>query len=345
MAGARRSQSRDREISAGVRRLQPEDRPRLGPFSQEYPFKPYRYYDSITEECVAKHFHESLCAALGRGSGFGCEIDGRFEGVLIFSELPWDSDIFGLPMAKVDLYVSGEDHRESLSVAAALLEAAEELCVEGAIRHLSCKVDTLDLPAIHALERCSFRLMDTVTTFSIDPNQIANVPPSRADVEMREMRAEDLPQLSDLSRTAFTNRRDISTRFTSDPRLVERAGDLYAQWLENSYRGERADAVIVADVTGRPIGFITCKLPDEPSKRGLGARIGSIPLNAVDREYRGMGVYRQLVSEALGWFRQRGVDYVEIRTQVQTLGVHRTWQQLNGRLVNSDHAFHRWRDQ
>ena len=130
----------------------------------------------------------------------------------------------------------------------------------------------------------------------------------------------------------------------SAPWLGEKAGALSAKWLLTSAGGDKADIVIVAEAEGHPIGFVTCKMSSEQADRGVGARIGTIPLNAVDPGYRKLGVYRRLVVKAIDWCRQQGAEYVEIKTQIHTPGVHRTWQQMNGQLVSSYHVFHQWRD-
>ena len=328
-----------------LRLLRPGDAASLELFAKRYPFKPYHYYDDFDHRRLAEYFHRELCVRLDQGLAHGWVIRNSIKGVLILDYLPWDSHLFGIPMAKVDLYVDGADYREASLIASGLLAAIDEPCVEKKIKHVACKVNTQDIPTVNALESHSFRLMDTITVFSIQPGRMSTrVAEVRTGLRLRAMRDEDLSRLSALSRAVFTNRNDIKTRFNGDPLLMDKAGDLYAEWLRNSYRGDQADVVFVAELERHPIGFITCKLSSKETDRGLGARIGSIPLNAVDPEYRKLGVYKQLVIKAIDWFRLQGAEYVEIKTQMHTLGVHRTWQQLNGRLVNSYHVFHQWRD-
>lgn len=328
-----------------LRLLQPGDTASLEPFAERYPFKPYHYYDDLNQRRLAEYFHRELCERLDQGLAYSWVIQDQIKGILIFHYLSWDSRFFGLPMAKVDLYVNATDYREASSIASGLLAGIDEPCVDNKIKHLACKVNTQDIPTVHALESHSFRLVDTIMVFSLQPDQIfTGVAEVKTDLCLREMQDEDLPRLAALSRAVFANRRDIMTRFNGDPLLMDKAGDLYAEWLRNSDQGDEADVVFVAEVEGHPVGFITCKLSDERADQALGARIGSIPLNAVDPEYRRLGVYRQLVVRANDWFRQHGAEHVEIRTQIHTLGVQRAWQQLNGKLVNSYHVLHQWRD-
>ena len=328
-----------------LRTLQSGDAANLRPFADKYPFKPYHYYPGLDQRRLSEYFHQELCGRLGQGGAYGWVAQDQIEGVLIFDYLPWDSHIFHLAMAKVDLYVSNTDYRTASSIASELLAGIDAPCAEMDVRHLTCKVNTRDMAAAHALEGRSFRLMDTITIFSLKPDEkSARVAEARTKLRLREMRDEDLRPLTALSRAAFTRREDIGTRFNSDPWLVDKAGDLYAEWLRNSYGGNQADIVIVAEAEGHPIGFVTCKMSSEQADRGIGARIGTIPLNAVDPGYRKLGVYRRLVVKAIDWCRQQGAEYVEIKTQIHTPGVHRTWQQMNGKLVSSYHVFHQWRD-
>jgi GNAT superfamily N-acetyltransferase len=328
-----------------LRLLQPRDAPALELFAEAYPFRPYYYYDGLDQRRLTEYFYQELCTRLGRRSSYIWVIQDQIRGILFFDCLDWDSRIFDIPMSKVDLYVNGTDYSEALLIGTQLLAVIDELCVDMGVRHVASKVNTLDIPTVHALERYDFHLMDTIALFSLQPNELST-PNSEGtpDLRLRQMRDEDLLSLSTLSRSAFTNRRDITTRFNGDPLLMDKAGDLYAEWIRNSYRGDQADIVFVAEIHGRPIGFITCEMENEQAHHILGKRIGSVPLNAVDPEYRNQGVYTQLVMKAVDWFREQGADVVEIKTQIHTRGVHRTWQKLNGKMLNSYHVLHQWRD-
>ena len=324
--------------------LQPHDRARVEQLCKAYGFKPFSYYGEIAPRRLAKYFYQVLSAKCRQGIIYGCIMDNWLEGVLLFEELPWDSVLFGVPMAKIELYLSPRIDSARYAVALRLLAEARRCCARNKIQHLTCKVNTRELSIVHAVERHAFQLMDTITTLCIRLDEFC--PPARtgkADVRIREICEADLPYLAELSRTIFTNRDDIVTRFNSDPILQEKAGDLYTEWLMNSYKKEQADIVFVAEAAHRPIGFIACKAPSEQVRRGLGASIGSIPLNAVGPTFRGRGVYTRLLIEALKWFQLQGADYVEIKTQIHTLGVHHVWHRLNGRLAGSSYVFHQWR--
>jgi GNAT superfamily N-acetyltransferase len=74
---------------------------------------------------------------------------------------------------------------------------------------------------------------------------------------------------------------------------------------------ERDNAgVLVADLCGRPVGFISTWQDRE-------AGIGYIPNLAVASEHRGKGIGRKLIEAAIEWFRKSGLAAARIETLVQ----------------------------
>ncbi len=336
--------SRLRSQPGTIRRLTPTDRDKLRCFAARYRFKPYYYYDGASPKRLTRYFHHQLYTKLSQENVYGYIVANQLQGVLVFEHLPWDSQLFGMPMARVALYLHEYDGSQARRIAVQLLAKADQVCVKRKIQHVMCRVNTRELSTAQALEQCGFRIADTITVLFV---RLQGTPPytdiTKGDIHIRRMRSDDLPSLMALSRTAFTNKKDILTRFTGDPVLAPRASALYAAWFKNSSQGEQGDIVWVAEVDHRPSGFIACRRASHDVTRHLGVRIGSIPLNAVAPKYRQQGIYTQLVIRALKWFQRQGAEYVEIRTQIHTVGIHRAWCNLRGHLGSSDYIFHQWR--
>jgi ribosomal protein S18 acetylase RimI-like enzyme len=70
--------------------------------------------------------------------------------------------------------------------------------------------------------------------------------------------------------------------------------------------------IFVAETEGRLVGYITTQIDRESGK-------GRIPNLAVDAEFRGQGLARQLIERALHYFRAEGLEYALIETMAQNV--------------------------
>lgn len=335
---------KSRQPEGAVRLLRLKDMAAVERFAARYRFKPYSYYSQIDSQGLTEYFVQGLRRALAEDLVYGWVVNHRVQGIVIYEALLWDSRIFGVPMGRISLHLLDGADGAVRTAAGRLLATSMQSCMQKRLQHLVCRIDTREVPAAHALEQQAFHLVDTITVLALKPSELRVARWSdQAHVRIRQMHPDDLSPMSRLSRATFANRDDIVTRFTYDPLLSWRAGTLYAEWLRNSSRGEQADIVFVAEAKRRPVGFITCKLSGPEVDHLLGIRIGAIPLNAVNPLFRRRGVYTQLVLTAVEWFQQRGMDYVELKTQIHSLGVHRAWRRLQGYLAHSYYVFHYWR--
>jgi len=144
-----------------------------------------------------------------------------------------------------------------------------------------------------------------------------------------------------LAESAFIEEGGNLNRFYVEDHLSnERVGELYRKWFENCMSGEQADKIFIAEHDKKAVGFIACRI--RTASLNINKIIGSVPLNAIEKEYRKKGIYRGLVSRALNWFANNQCTNVEIKTQLTTLGPQYVWQDFGGRLVTSEYDFHKW---
>jgi len=147
---------------------------------------------------------------------------------------------------------------------------------------------------------------------------------------VRPYRSTDLETLRAIARASHE-----ITRFYADlhfPR--ERCSDFYDTWIVRSCEGW-ADGVLVAELDGRPAGYVTCH--GDPALRR-----GSIGLIAVSAAARGNGLGRDLVLGALSWCRDHGSTEVSVVTQGANVGAQRLFQLCGFRTVSTGLWFHRW---
>jgi dTDP-4-amino-4,6-dideoxy-D-galactose acyltransferase len=127
------------------------------------------------------------------------------------------------------------------------------------------------------------------------------LPTSVASLTIRKARDEDVPALRELAADAF-----VLSRFATDPFFSdESVSAFYRQWVTNLYDG-LAQAVLVCEVEGESVGFVSCAMTEDE---------GRIPLIATRASARGRGIGRGLVSEALRWFESAGASMAHVKTQ------------------------------
>jgi GNAT superfamily N-acetyltransferase len=172
-------------------------------------------------------------------------------------------------------------------------------------------------------EAAGFRLMDVRV-------ELARPADGDETQSLREARADDETQLRRLARE---NHR--ITRFYADPNFPdERCDDFYETWIVRSLEGW-ADVVLVADLEGRPAGYMTVHADRE-------AEQGSLGLSSVDREARGQGLGQALVRGAVAWCREHGLGEVTVVTQGRNVAALRTFESCGFRIRDVRLWFHKW---
>ncbi len=136
-----------------------------------------------------------------------------------------------------------------------------------------------------------------------------------------------------LAEIAAVSHRD--SRFYFDPRFDRgRCDDLYRTWVENSCAGY-ADEVLVAEVDGRPVGYLTCHANDDGS--------GQIGLVAVGESAQGRGLGQALVQGHLSWCQQKGKERAVVVTQGRNVPAMRLYEKSGYRTRSVRLWYHYWR--
>lgn len=254
--------------------------------------------------------------------------------------LPFDTELYGFPMARIGFQAAEGDYETARERLAQLLKLIFQACGEERVAHLAARALPSELAWIHALEESGFYMVSGIATYALKLAGYA-IPEARAAVKIRPFAAKDLEPLCEISRVSFGDPRDWLDKAHADPNLPkEKSDELYVRWFRNCCNGTRADQVLVAEADGRPVGYIALKL-EKGGLESCGVRVGSVELNAVDPAYRRQGIYAALVREGLRWFQPRA-DWVTIKTQVITLGVHKVWQRLGATLSLIEYYFHKY---
>lgn len=244
-----------------------------------------------------------------------------FENKQISSEVivdKFNTEIFGITMANLSVFTPLIDIQE-----------VEKISLQRGINHLSTKVSTSDKELTFIFQKNGYLLVDTLVVFKVNTHKIIfqNI---NQTVNIRVATISDLTKLISIGKKSFS-----FDRFHSDPTLSHAFSDnYYGKWIENSVNGY-ADYVLVAELDNKIVGFLTCKITNSH-----GIKYGQIVLNAVSDSFRGRGVYRALVQEALKWFKDK-TDYITIGTQINNYPVHKVVIDFGFHLFDSQYIFHK----
>lgn len=308
---------------------------RIRPLIVNYQFKPYQEYD-IEQNRLVNYAVDEISSVLSRKENLVsvAEERGKLVGLVSLERLDWDAKHFGVEMAKIGYLISEGGFSKAFDVKSSLLSYLLKICSERQISHLTARVHTEDISSVHALENKSFRVMDTTVTYSFDlrKNQI---PELEDQCYVREFRQDDLAKLANIALESFQRGRVATDRFHADPSLPsEKSDELYAKWIVNSCKG-LADTVLVAEIDGIPVGYITCKVYRSLSEK-LSERFGTMVISAVSSSARRKGIYTSLFNAGLRWLADR-VNIVEVGTQVSNYIVQKVWNRVGFEIKGSHH--------
>jgi ribosomal protein S18 acetylase RimI-like enzyme len=229
--------------------------------------------------------------------------------------LDWDSAFFGLKVARV------RDTRLNPGAAGRIIQE----CVEESIDCLYFLADSTDAATCREAEAGGFHLVDVRLTLRADRAACQKEPRGS---RVRLFNPGDLSTLMNIARTSHRD-----TRFYYDPGFTQaQCDELYATWIERSCDGF-ADAVLVAEASGRPAGYVSCRLS------GGESRIGLI---AVDAASRHCGLGAELVASAMHWSAEHGAECVRVTTQARNVGATRLYERAGFLSDSVQLWYHAW---
>jgi ribosomal protein S18 acetylase RimI-like enzyme len=250
-------------------------------------------------------------------------------GAELCEELPWDSAFFGRSIAR-----ALESHLDESSCRAML-----EWCVSRRIEclYFLCSLD--DSATQHLVNEHGFQSVGVRVTLVRPPGSDVAGDSAR----FRAATAEDIPRLRAI---ALTSHRD--TRFHADGHFdPARCDELYATWIEKSVHGY-ATHVIVAEREGAAIGYVTLHVDEEapalsePRRVEGASRTGRIGLFAVDEQWRGRGIGRDLLRQAAHLLREEGVRETSVVTPGRNTGALALYKNAGFRTTDVSLWYHRW---
>jgi dTDP-4-amino-4,6-dideoxy-D-galactose acyltransferase len=243
--------------------------------------------------------------------------------VALCEELPWDSNFFGLSIARA----------VPSRLDAPTLDAMLDWCRSHGTDCLYFLGAPDDTETIAHLEAGGFELVGVRVTLARPAES------GRGDVRgvVRQAAAGDIPALRDIASSAHRD-----TRFHADSRFdAARSDEMYATWIENSVRGY-ADQVLVAERNGAPIGYVTLHAEAPNAAAGSAGRTARIGLFAVHAQYRNQGIGRDLLRRAAETLASAGITRTSVVTAGRNVAALRLYKSEGFKTIDVALWYHRW---
>jgi hypothetical protein len=269
------------------------------------------------------------------------ESDDKIMGLLVYTNLPWESRLFRKRMGALKYLVVKDDVLAPERIIDNLLECALARAVSLKVDFLLCRTYTNDMVTNHALQKKGFFLMDTLLDFVYDFRNplFDTVPPPvlRQGFSVRPHRPEDSKELIKISRAAFSKH---FGRFHSDPRISNaEATRIYEEWIKSCCSGW-ANWIVIAEKAGRIVGYSVWKKPSQLEERHR-ISLGHYSIGAIHPDFHGHGLFSVLTYEGMKLFKN-STHRIEGPTHVNCYAVERAYTNLGWKICDAHHSFHKW---
>jgi ribosomal protein S18 acetylase RimI-like enzyme len=240
------------------------------------------------------------------------------------SVVPWDTRIFGFPVADIGRFslaaaTTGAD-------ATALFEAFDTWCTAHDVRLASCRLDHLQLRESMVLEANGFRFIEAV--YHPRLTSVASASAAASGVTIESATLEDLPGIESIAADAFS-----TGRFLLDHRLpADLSRRRYADWVRSAFEGSRQD-VLMARIDGEVVGFFVVEQRPDRSVYWH--------LTAIAPAFQGRGIGSRVWRSMVDRHAAEGAVAIETTVSGHNLAVLNLYSRLGFSLASAELTFHR----
>jgi ribosomal protein S18 acetylase RimI-like enzyme len=237
--------------------------------------------------------------------------------------LPWDSDFFGVSIARAIPARLDEPTREAMF----------QWCRSHAVECLYFLGAPNDPETLGHLGAGGFQLVGVRVTLARPAEA------GRGDVlgGVRCAIPGDIPALREIASSAHRD-----TRFHADRNFdAARADELYATWIEKSVLGY-ADRVLVVERDNAPVAYLTLHVTQPGAAAGAGGRTARIGIFAVHERCRGQGIGRDLLRTAAHALDTEGVTQTSVVTAGRNVAALRLYKSEGFATIDVALWYHRW---
>lgn len=185
------------------------------------------------------------------------------------------------------------------------------------------KVPVCDVSVVRMLESLGFNVVDTQVIFEKSTERL---PAVGMPVRARMAVPTDELRVRKIAETSF-----VYSRFHLDPRISDRsANGIKADWAGNFFKGERGDAMVIAEHDGKRCGFLQLVYMDD---------ILLIDLIATVPGFRKKGIARSMIGFALENL-AAAFSGMRVGTQVANIPSQRLYASLGFKPVSASYILH-----
>jgi hypothetical protein len=206
------------------------------------------------------------------------------------------------------------------------------------IELIIARVKAADIEKINRYEGFGFRVKDVQLKYKYDIKSHVLCEPT-SDVYIREAMDRDLDDVIDITANSFYN---YGHYFANKELPRNSCIEIYKDWAKRSIRLESqiANRVFVAMKDEKIVGFLSFIL--EINEEGYYARGG---LGAVKAEYRGCGVFHELVQSGVNWGKMEKMDWQEHNVLIHNKSVNSVFTGLGFKVDDSFVTMHCFKKQ
>lgn len=244
----------------------------------------------LLEEAYLRRFRDNVLARKWIALVFskGKEI----HGLATLQKLVWDSEHFGIPMMRMDVFVNSDMNVGDVED---LIRVCLRTCLEKEVKHVTVRIPIILQSPQQALAACGFRPVGVKLMLRAKP-EVIDSSPKGSMVDYVQLSADYMAAVRMLSTSAITD-----SRFHRDGGFENaRVAAIYRNWVEQIGR-DNVDQIIVAIKGGEVVGFLAYE--KGISLYGLraeelgGLEEGFIAFVAVSESARGLGIGKGLIGE------------------------------------------------
>lgn len=223
--------------------------------------------------------------------------------------LQWESDFFSKPSAKL-----------TLDSAAPLINRSDF----AQYPLVQVKVPADQSETIDGLYHLGFRMVEGEIDFSLDLHD-AQAKPEEFQLATRH----DLSRVSQLAGSAFQ-----LSRFRAPWYQPHDSGRFYALWAEKAILGTfDTHCLTLNDDDGQLLGFVTL--------RAIEPKVARIGLLAVQPQFTGRGIGKQLIKVAESWCLAHGIGQLRVATQTGNIAALNLYRACGAVLSHSAYWLYR----
>jgi ribosomal protein S18 acetylase RimI-like enzyme len=237
--------------------------------------------------------------------------------------LPWDSDFFGVSIARAVPSRLDEPTRNAMF----------DWCRLHGVDCLYFLGAPNDQDTIRHLDAGGFQLVGARVTLA----RPAEAGSGDVGGGVRCAVPGDIPALRAIASSAHRD-----TRFHADGNFdAARADELYATWIEKSIHGY-AERVLVAERDNAPVAYLTLHITPPGAAPNAGGRTARIGIFAVHERYRSQGIGRDLLRAAALTLDTEGVTETSVVTAGRNVAALRLYKSEGFTTIDVALWYHRW---